>query len=106
VDPVGLLTLPLTGMQASDSVSRLRFGDATRGAEVQISRENGEMRVHDMTLITGSRPSDRVELLATMRRMITGGLGSDGKIIQASAQSPDNTRPTSSQRIQQAIQIE
>ncbi len=106
VDPVGLLTLPLTGMQTSDTVARLRFGDAARGAEVQISRENGEMRVHDMTLITGSRPSDRVELLATMRRMITGGLGSDGKIIQASVQSPDSARPTSSQRIQQAIQIE
>ena len=106
VDPVSLLTLPLTGMQVSDSVSRLRFGDARQGAEVQISRENGEMRVHDMTLVTGSTPRDRIELLATMRRMITGGLSSDGKIIQASAETPGSGLPKASQRIQQAIQVE
>ena len=106
VDPVGLLTLPLTGMQAGETLTRLRFGNAQRGAEVDLSRENGEVRIHDMTLITGSTPRDRVELLATMRRMITGGLSSDGKIIQASAQTSGSSRPKASQRIQQAIQIE
>ena len=106
VDPVQLLTLPLTGMQVNESVARLRFGDAKLGAEVDISRENGEMRIHDMTLITGSTPRDRIQLLATLRRMITGGLGSDGKIMQAKSESPSSPRPKASQRIQQAIQIE
>ena len=106
VDPVRLLTLPLTGMRISDTMARLQFGNATQGAEVAISRENGEMRVHDMVLITGTTPRDRIELLATMRRMITGGLSSDGKILQAKAESPGSPRPKASQRIQQAIQIE
>jgi hypothetical protein len=106
VDPVQLLTLPLTGMQVNDSVARLRFGDTKRGAEVDISCEDGEMRIHDMTLITGSTPRDRIQLLATMRRMITGGLSSDGKILQTKAESPGSPRPKASQRIQQAIQIE
>ncbi len=106
VDPVKLLTLPLTGMLINDTVTRLRFGDAKRGAEVDISRDNGEMRVHDMVLITGTTPRDRIELLATMRRMITAGLGSDGKILQAKSETPGSPRMKASQRIQQAIQVE
>jgi len=109
VDPVSLLTLPLTAMQVDQHMARLRFGDAKRGADVQISRENGEVRVHDMTLVSGSRPGDRIELLATMRRMITGGLSSDGKIMQVKAESyetPGAHPPKASQRIQQAIDIQ
>ncbi len=106
VDPVSLLTQPLTAMHTDSTLARLRFGDATLGAEVQISRENGEVRIQDMTLVTGPTPRDRIELLATMRRMISGGISSDGKILQVKAATSDSSQPNASQRIQQAIQVE
>ena len=106
VDPVALLTQPLTAMEMGESLTRLRFGTATHGAEVQLFREEGEVCIQDMTLVNGSTPRDRVELLATMRRMITGGLSADGKIMQVSGEMPETARPKSAQRIQQAIQVE
>ncbi len=107
VDPVALLTLPLTAMQTDDTMAHLWFGDAQHGAGVDIKRENGEVRIQDVTLSTGSQPTDRIELLATMRRMISGGLSTDGKIIQASAEALETTnRPRAAQRIQQEIQLQ
>ncbi len=107
-DPIHLLTLPLTGITVDEKIARLRFGDAKLGAEVQVTRADGETRINDMTLITGPRPNDRTELLATMRRKISGGLSSDGKIIQASAELPGQSSSVKNvvPRIQQAIDIQ
>lgn len=107
-DPIALLTLPLTGMQVEDKLTRLRFGNSKLGAEVQISRVENETRIHDMTLITGAGPNNRHELLATMRRMISGGLSSDGKIIQVKAETtaPVSAKTSSLPRIQQSIELQ
>jgi hypothetical protein len=107
-DPITLLTLPLTGMQMDDKLVRLRFGNAKLGAEVQVSNDDGVTRIHDMTLITGTEPKDRFELLATMRRMISGGLSSDGKIIQAKAETSSAipTVKSAMPRIQQPIELQ
>ncbi len=50
-------------------------------------------------------PQQRVELLATLRRMATQGLTPDGKIMPVKAET-DSRAPKSSQRIQQAILVE
>ena len=108
-DPIELLTLPLTGMKIDDKLARLQFGNAKLGAEVQISRDEGETRIHDMTLITGVGQNNRHELLATMRRMISSGLSSDGKIMQAKAETMSEvpaTKSTSLPRIQQSIELQ
>ena len=107
-DPVSLLTLPLTGMKIDDKLARLQFGNAKLGAEVQISRDEGVTRIHDMTLITGTGPNNRHELLATMRRMISGGISSDGKIMQAKAETFGSipTKSSSVPRIQQSIELQ
>ncbi len=81
----------------------LRFGQGAKGAEVQLSREAGELKVHDVAFMNG--PQQRVELLATLRRMATQGLTPDGKIMPVKAET-DGRAPKSSQRIQQAILVE
>ncbi|RLS44824.1 MAG: hypothetical protein DWH81_00165 [Planctomycetota bacterium] len=107
-DPIALLTLPLTGMKVDDKLTRLQFGNSKLGAEVQIERSEGQTHIHDMTLITGTGPNNRHELLATMRRMISGGLSSDGKIIQANAETTSSTpsKTSSLPRIQQSIELQ
>lgn len=102
-DPISLMTQPLTAMQISDSGTTMRFGNGKSGAEVQLSREGGELKVHDVAFLNGS--SERVELLATLRRMATQGLTADGKIMPVKAET-DGRLPKSSQRIQQAILVE
>lgn len=57
-------------MKIDDKLARLQFGNAKLGAEVQISRDEGETRIHDMTLITGVGQNNRHELLATMRQIM------------------------------------
>ena len=107
-DPIALLTLPLTGMKVDDKLTRLQFGNSKLGAEVQIERSEGQTHIHDMTLITGTGPNNRHELLATMRRMISGGLSSDGKIIQAKAETTSSmpSKTSSLPRIQQSIELQ
>lgn len=102
-DPIDLMTQPLTAMQVGESVTMLRFGQGAKGAEVQLSREAGELKVHDVAFMNG--PQQRVELLATLRRMATQGLTPDGKIMPVKAET-DGRAPKSSQRIQQAILVE
>jgi hypothetical protein len=102
-DPIVLLTQPLTGLQIGETVTSVRFGNGKSGAEVLLSRENGELKVHDVAFQNGS--ANRVELLSTLRRMATQGLTADGKIVPVKAETEGRV-PKSSQRIQQAILVE
>lgn len=103
-DTVRYMTMPLMAMQTSDDFTTVRLGSATEGADVLLSREQGELRVHDVSFRTG--PDRHVELLATLRRMAAEGLTSDGRIVPVKAEVQDAGIPRSAQRIQQAIHVE
>lgn len=106
VDPVELLTQPLSGMHADGELVRLSFGSGTYGADVLIRREDGLVKINDIVLLPGPQAGQKIELLASMRRIIMNGLTPGGRIVTASAEQVQASRPSAAQRIQQAIDIQ
>ncbi len=104
VDPVSLLSQPLTGVTSSEGLTRLTFGTGATGAEVVLARAGEVLKVHDVVLVP--QKGQRVEMLAAMRRMLADNFTVEtydrGRIQQVKA---EGILPAS-KRIQQAIQVE
>lgn len=67
IQPVKHLQAPLTSMEQSDRQVVLRFGDDHFGAHVLLEREDGQLVVDDIRLISGPEVRQRVDLKQAMK---------------------------------------
>jgi hypothetical protein len=67
IDPLKHLQAPLTTMEQNDRQTVLRMGDDTFGAQVLLSREDGQLVVDDVRLISGPELRQRVDLKQAMK---------------------------------------
>ena len=65
--------LPLTSIQRTDDGARVIYGDVSRGATIQISREKGKYVVDELVLISGRADSQQIALKQTIRSRLAQG---------------------------------
>ena len=73
-DPQALLRTALSGINlAGEDRAEVVFGDPRQGAIFSLTREAGEFRVDDVTLVTGPQAEQRIPLKRTIRAQLAQG---------------------------------